>query len=61
MGGDLEIKIYKINSFSLFYFMSKMSKIQCTEYNALNGMYVEDVLKYIYSSRTCILHRSVVV
>ena len=41
--------------------MSKMSKIQCTECNALKGMYVkdiEDVLKYMYSSRTCILHRS---
>ena len=60
--GDLEIKIYKINSFSLFYFMLKTSKIQCTECNALNGMHVEDVkdvLKYIYSSHTCILHRSV--
>ena len=42
--------------------MSKMLKIQCTECNALNGMHVKDVkdvLKYIYSSRTCILHRSV--
>ena len=42
--------------------MSKTSKIQWTECNALNGMHlkdVEDVLKYIYSSRTCILHRSV--
>ena len=30
--------------------------------NALNGMHVkdvEDVLKYMYSSHTCILHRSV--
>ena len=42
-GGDLEIKIYKINSFSLFYFMSKMLKIQCMECNALNGTHVEDV------------------
>ena len=42
--------------------MSKMSKIQCMKYNALNGMHVkdvEDVFKYMYSSRTCILHRSV--
>ena len=42
--------------------MSKMSKIQYTECNALNGMHVEDikdVFKYMYSSRTCILHRSV--
>ena len=42
--------------------MSKTSKIQCTKYNALNGMDVkdvEDVYKYMYSSRTCILHRSV--
>ena len=42
--------------------MSKTSKIQCTQYNALNGMHVEDVedvYKYMYSSRTCILHRSV--
>ena len=62
MGGDFEIKIYIINSFSLFYFMSKMSKIHCMECNQLNGTHVgdvEDVLKYIYSSRTCILHRSV--
>ena len=36
-----------------------MSKIQCTKYNALNGMHVkdvEDVFKYMYSSRTYILH-----
>ena len=42
--------------------MLKMSKIQCTKCNALNGMHVKDVkdvLKYMYSSRTCILHRSV--
>ena len=42
--------------------MSKTSKIQYMECNALNGTHVEDVkdvLKYIYSSRTCILHRSV--
>ena len=42
--------------------MSKTLKIQCTKYNALNGMHVEDVedvFKYMYSSRTCILHRSV--
>ena len=45
--------------------MSKTSKIQCTKYNALNVMHVEDVedvedvFKYMYSSRTCILHRSV--
>ena len=61
-GGDLEIKIYKINSFSLFYFMSKMLKIQCMECNQLNGPLVKDVkdvLKYMYSSCTCILHRSV--
>ena len=42
-GGDFEIKIYKINSFSLFYFMSKMSKIQYMECNALNSMHVKDV------------------
>ena len=62
MGGDFEIKIYIINSFSLFYFMSKMSKIHCMECNQLNGLHVgdvEDVLKYMYSSHTCILHRSV--
>ena len=32
------------------------------ECNQLNGTHVgdvEDVLKYMYSSRTCILHRSV--
>ena len=61
-GGDFEIKIYKIDSFSLFYFMSKMSKIHCMECNQLNGMHVKDVkdmLKYMYSSRTWILHRSV--
>ena len=28
--------------------MSKTSKIQCTECNALNCMHAEDVLKYIY-------------
>ena len=42
--------------------MSKMSKIQCTDFNALNGMYVkdvEDMLKYMYSSCTHIVHRSV--
>ena len=42
--------------------MSKTSKIKCTECNASNGIHVEDiedVLKYICSSRTCILHRSV--
>ena len=42
--------------------MSKMLKIQCMKCNALNGMHVkdvEDVLKYMYSSCTCILHRSV--
>ena len=39
--------------------MLKMSKIQCMECNDLNGMHVEDVLKYMYSSRTRILHRSV--
>ena len=61
-GGDFEIKIYKIDSFSLFYFMSKMSKIHCMECNQLNGIHVEvvkDMLKYMYSSCTCILHRSV--
>ena len=36
-----------------------MSKIQCMKYNALNVMHVKDVFKYMYSSRTCILHRSV--
>ena len=35
-GGDLEIKIYKINLFSLFYFMLKMLKIQCMECNTVN-------------------------
>ena len=38
--------------------MSKTLKIQCTDFNALNGTHVEDVkdvLKYMYSSRTCIL------
>ena len=42
--------------------MSKTLKIQCMECNQLNGMTVkdiEDVLKYMYSSRTCILHMSV--
>ena len=42
--------------------MSKTLKIQCTDFNALNGTHikdVEDVFKYMYSSRTCILHRSV--
>ena len=42
--------------------MSKTSKIQCTDFNALNGTHVKDikdVLKYMYSSRTRILHRSV--
>ena len=42
--------------------MSKTSKIQCMECDQLNGMHVKDVkdiLKYMYSSRTCILHRSV--
>ena len=42
--------------------MSKMSEIHYTDFNALNGMHVEDVedvFKYMYSSRTCILHRSV--
>ena len=42
--------------------MSKTLKIRCTDFNALNGMHVEDVkdvLKYMYSSRTRILHRSV--
>ena len=42
--------------------MSKTSKIQYMECNALNGTHVEDVedvFKYMYSSRTCILHRSV--
>ena len=61
MGGDFEIKIYQINNF-LFYLMLKTSKIQCMKYNALNGMHVEDiedVFKYMYSSCTCILHRSV--
>ena len=43
LGGDLEIKIYKINSFSLFYFMSKTSKIQYMECYALNGMHVKDI------------------
>ena len=42
--------------------MSKTSKIECTDFNALNGMHVkdvEDVLKYMFSSCTRILHRSV--
>ena len=42
--------------------MSKTSKIQCTKYNPVNGMHVEDiedVFKYMYSSHTGILHRSV--
>ena len=42
--------------------MSKTSKIHCTDFNALNGTHVKDVkdvLKYMYSSRTRILHRSV--
>ena len=39
-GVDLEIKIYKINLFSLFSFMLK---IQCMEYNAVNGTHVKDV------------------
>ena len=42
--------------------MSKTSEIHCTDFNDLNGMHVEDVedvFKYMYSSRTCILHRSV--
>ena len=51
-GGDFEIKIYKINSFSLFYFMSKTLKIQCMECNALNGTHVEDVEDY---KNTCIV------
>ena len=32
--------------------MSKTSKIQCTDFNTLNGMHVEDVedvFKYMYS------------
>ena len=40
------------DSFSLFYFMSKMLKIQCVECNALNGTYVEDVEDI---KNTCIL------
>ena len=28
--------------------MSKMSKIQCTKYNALNGIHVEDVKDTVY-------------
>ena len=51
-GGDLEIKNIQINSFSLFYFMSKMSKIQYMKCNALNGMHVEDVEDI---KNTCIL------
>ena len=42
--------------------MWKTSKIHCTECNGLKGIYVEDVedvLKYMYSSCTRILHRSV--
>ena len=42
--------------------MSEMSEIHCMECNQLNGTHVgdvEDVLKYMYSSHTCILHRSV--
>ena len=42
--------------------MSKTSKIHCTDFNPLNGKHVEDVedvLKYMYSSHTHILHRSV--
>ena len=42
--------------------MLERSEIHCMECNQLNGTHVrdvEDVLKYMYSSRTCILHRSV--
>ena len=42
--------------------MSKTSKIHCTDFNVLNGTHVKDikdVLKYMYSSCTGILHRSV--
>ena len=42
--------------------MLKISKIQCIECNQLNGTHikdVKDVSKYMYSSCTCILHRSV--
>ena len=28
-------------SFSLFYLMSKMSEIHCTDFNVLNGTHVE--------------------
>ena len=42
--------------------MSERSEIHCMKCNQLNGMHVgdvEDVFKYMYSSHTCILHRSV--
>ena len=52
MGGDLEIKIYKINLFSLFYFMSKTSKIQYIECNTVNCTHVQDVEDY---KNTCIV------
>ena len=51
-GGDLEIKIYKINLFSLFYFMSKTLKIQCMECNTVYCMHVEDIEDY---KNTCIV------
>ena len=61
-GGDLTLNKkctkYKI-LISLFYLMLK---IHCTDFNELNGTHVEEVegvLKYMYSSRTHILHRSV--
>ena len=34
--------MYKINLFSLFYLMSKMSEIHYTDFNALNGTHVKD-------------------
>ena len=51
-GQNLEIKIYKTNLFSLFYFMSKMLKIQYMECNTVNCMHVEDVKDY---KNTCIV------
>ena len=49
---NLEIKIYKTNLFSLFYFMSKMWKIQYMECNTVNCMHVKDVKDY---KNTCII------
>ena len=33
--------------------------MECNQLNDMHVGDVEDVLKYMYSSRTCILHRSV--